>query len=174
MKDVADIKDQIREEQKRKNREQMPEIAKLMDQINARFPGSKLIWAKDLTTGKEIGKKSEEKNLFLLRPANLLLGCLDLVHDLLHSLRAWERYDLTKHTHHCLLPPPRVSDVLEWYPNKTAIASVGFNEHSLRMLAPTKPILFVSVDWGAVFAMLDCYCFPEVGRTAMHECNHVL
>ena len=64
MKDVADIKDQIREEQKKKNREQMPEIAKLMDQVNARFPGSKLIWAKDLTTGKEIGKKTEEKNLF--------------------------------------------------------------------------------------------------------------
>jgi hypothetical protein len=69
MKDVADIKDQIREEQKRKNREEMPEVAKLMDQINARFPGSKLIWAKDLTTGKEIGKKSEEKNLFQI-PAN--------------------------------------------------------------------------------------------------------
>jgi hypothetical protein len=64
MKDVADIKDQIRDEQKKKNREQMPEIAKLMDQVNARFPGSKLIWAKDLTTGKEIGKKSDEKNLF--------------------------------------------------------------------------------------------------------------
>jgi len=69
MKDVADIKDQIREEQKKKNREQMPEVAKLMDQINARFPGSKLIWAKDLTTGKEIGKKTEEKNLFQI-PAN--------------------------------------------------------------------------------------------------------
>jgi hypothetical protein len=69
MKDVADIKDQIREEQKKKNREQMPEIAKLMDQVNARFPGSKLIWAKDLTTGKEIGKKSDEKNLFQI-PVN--------------------------------------------------------------------------------------------------------
>ena len=67
MKDIADVKDQIKEQQRQQNREQMPEIAKLMDQINARFPGSKLIWAKDLTTGKEIGKKSDEKNLVELK-----------------------------------------------------------------------------------------------------------
>ena len=67
MKDVADIKDQIREDQKKKNREDMPEVAKLMDQINAKYPNSKLIWAKDLTTGKEIGKKSDEKNLVELK-----------------------------------------------------------------------------------------------------------
>jgi hypothetical protein len=67
MKDTADIRDQIREEQKQKNREQMPEIAKLMDQINAKYPGSKLIWAKDLTTGKEIGKKTENANLVPLK-----------------------------------------------------------------------------------------------------------
>ena len=67
MKDVADIKDQIREEQKKKNRDDMPEVAKLMDRINAKYPNSKLIWAKDFTTGKEIGKKSDEKNLVELK-----------------------------------------------------------------------------------------------------------
>ena len=67
MKDIAGIKDQIREEQKKKNREDMPEVAKLMDQINAKYPNSKLIWAKDLTTGKEIGKRSDEKNLVQLK-----------------------------------------------------------------------------------------------------------
>lgn len=66
MKDTADIRDQIREEQKQKNREQMPAVAKLMDEVNARFPGSKLIWAKDLTTGKEIGKKSDPKNIWVI------------------------------------------------------------------------------------------------------------
>lgn len=66
MKDIADIKDQLREEQRRKNREEMPEVAKLMDEINEKFPGSKLIWAKDLLTGKEIGKKPVEKNVFVI------------------------------------------------------------------------------------------------------------
>jgi len=66
MKDIADIKDQLREEQRKKNREEMPEIAKLMDEINAKYPGSKLIWAKDFVTGKEIGKRTVEKNVFVI------------------------------------------------------------------------------------------------------------
>jgi hypothetical protein len=66
MKDIADIKDQMREEQRKKNREEMPVIAKLMDEINAKYPGSKLIWAKDYTTGKEIGKKSVETKVFVI------------------------------------------------------------------------------------------------------------
>ena len=37
-----------------------------MDQINAKYPGSKLIWAKDFATGKEIGKRSVEKNVFVV------------------------------------------------------------------------------------------------------------
>lgn len=68
MKDEADIKEQLIAEQRKKNREAMPEVAKLMDEINARFPGSKLIWAKDLVTGKEIGKKSEPKAFFQIPP----------------------------------------------------------------------------------------------------------
>jgi hypothetical protein len=68
MKDEADIKEQILAEQRRKNREAMPEVAKLMDEINAKYPGSRLIWAKDLATGKEIGKKSEPKSFFVIPP----------------------------------------------------------------------------------------------------------
>lgn len=78
MKDIADIKDQIKEQQRQKNREEMPAVAKLMDEINARFPGSKLIWAKDLTTGKEIGKKSEETNLFELKAYSSTQGAEDV------------------------------------------------------------------------------------------------
>jgi predicted amino acid dehydrogenase len=66
MKDIADLKQQLREEQRKKNREEMPEIAKLMDEINAKYPGSKLIWAKDFVTGKEIGKRTVEKNVFVI------------------------------------------------------------------------------------------------------------
>jgi hypothetical protein len=68
MKDEADIREQMIEEQRKKNREAMPEVAKLMDEINAKFPGSKLIWAKDLATGKEIGKKSEPKSFWVIPP----------------------------------------------------------------------------------------------------------
>lgn len=78
MKDIADIKDQIREEQKQKNREEMPEIAKLMDQINSKFPGSKLVWAKDFTTGKEIGKKPDHSNLVPLTADSFKKGSTDV------------------------------------------------------------------------------------------------
>lgn len=68
MKDEADIKEQLLEEQRKKNREAMPEVAKLMDEINARFPGSKLVWAKDLATGKEMGKQTDLSNAFKVPP----------------------------------------------------------------------------------------------------------
>jgi hypothetical protein len=68
MNDEADIRAKLIEEQRKKNREEMPEVAKLMDEINAKYPGSKLIWAKDLATGKEIGKKSEPKSVFVIPP----------------------------------------------------------------------------------------------------------
>lgn len=64
MNDEAQIREQINQEKRLKNREEFPEIAKLMDEINAKYPGSKLIWAKDLATGKEIGKKSVVKSAF--------------------------------------------------------------------------------------------------------------
>ena len=64
MDDEAQIREQIVEEQRKKNRAEFPDIAKMMDEINAQFPGSKLIWAKDLATGKEIGKKPIVKSAF--------------------------------------------------------------------------------------------------------------
>jgi hypothetical protein len=66
MKDIADIKDQLREDQRKKNREEMPWVAKLMDEVNEKYPDSKLIWAHDLLTGKEIGKRPVEKNVFVI------------------------------------------------------------------------------------------------------------
>jgi hypothetical protein len=64
MNDEAQIREQINEEKRRKNREEFPDLAKLMDEVNAKYPGSKLIWAKDLATGKEIGKKSVVNSAF--------------------------------------------------------------------------------------------------------------
>lgn len=46
------------EEQRRRNRELMPNVAKMMDEWREVFPDIKLIWAKDLETGHEVGKKS--------------------------------------------------------------------------------------------------------------------
>ncbi|MFN7323055.1 MAG: hypothetical protein ACK5SP_02160 [bacterium] len=37
----------------------MPNVARMMDEWRAVFPDCRLIWAKDLETGHEVGKKSE-------------------------------------------------------------------------------------------------------------------
>lgn len=68
MDELDRIRERLQKEKRQKNREDFPEIAKMMDEINARFPGSKLIWAKDLATGKEIGKKPVEKSVFKIPP----------------------------------------------------------------------------------------------------------
>lgn len=47
-----------REEQRKRNRELMPNVAKMMDEWREVFPDVKLIWAKDLETGHEVGKRS--------------------------------------------------------------------------------------------------------------------
>ena len=57
--DATALRQQAREEQRRKNREQMPNLAALVDEIREKFPGAKLLWGKDLVTGIEIGKKEE-------------------------------------------------------------------------------------------------------------------
>lgn len=51
------------EEQRKRNRELMPNVAKMMDEWRAVFPDLKLIWAKDLETGHEVGKKSDRKSV---------------------------------------------------------------------------------------------------------------
>lgn len=47
------------EEKRRRNRELMPNVAKLIDEWKEQFPDLKVIWAKDLETGHEVGKRDE-------------------------------------------------------------------------------------------------------------------
>jgi len=57
------------EEQRKRNRELMPNVAKMMDEWRAVFPDCQLIWAKDLETGHEVGKKSYVDPDRLVRPS---------------------------------------------------------------------------------------------------------
>ncbi|MFN6304360.1 MAG: hypothetical protein ACK42H_19410 [Planctomycetota bacterium] len=57
------------EEQRKRNRELMPNVAKMMDEWRAVFPDLKLIWAKDLETGHEVGKKSYVDPNRLVKPS---------------------------------------------------------------------------------------------------------
>lgn len=61
---LAALKAAQREDERRKNRESMPELAALMDEIREQFPDAKLIWGEDLTTGKTVGVKPDEKHFF--------------------------------------------------------------------------------------------------------------
>ena len=57
--DAVALRQQMREEQRRKNREAAPNLAALVDEFREQFPDSKLIWGKDLVTGVELGKRDE-------------------------------------------------------------------------------------------------------------------
>ena len=57
--DMIDYRDKLREEQRKKNRELMPNLAALVDEFREQFPDMKVIWGKDLVTGHEVGKKEE-------------------------------------------------------------------------------------------------------------------
>ena len=59
-------RDSMREEQRRKNRELMPNLAALMDEIKEKFPDAKLVWGEDLVTGHKVGKKPEHENVFTI------------------------------------------------------------------------------------------------------------
>lgn len=59
------------EEQRRRNRELMPNVARMMDEWRAVFPDVKLVWAKDLETGHEVGKKSNVDPDRLVKPTPL-------------------------------------------------------------------------------------------------------
>lgn len=63
---VLDMKDRMREEQRRKNREKMPSLAALMDEVREQFPDAKLIWGEDLGTGHTVGTKPVEENVFVI------------------------------------------------------------------------------------------------------------
>lgn len=49
-----------REEQRRRNREAGPNLAAMVDDLMKQFPGSKVMWGKDLITGFEVGKRPED------------------------------------------------------------------------------------------------------------------
>lgn len=55
----VELRNRMREEERRKNREKMPNLAAVVDEIRAKFPGAKLIWGKDLVTGHEVGKQEQ-------------------------------------------------------------------------------------------------------------------
>lgn len=54
------VRAHVREEQRQKNREAMPNLAALVDELRERFPGAKVMWGQDLVTGKEVGKRDDE------------------------------------------------------------------------------------------------------------------
>lgn len=55
-----ELKKQQREEAAARNRELLPEVTKIIDEWRKVFPGAKLIYGKDFTTGYEIGKHIED------------------------------------------------------------------------------------------------------------------
>jgi hypothetical protein len=59
-------RESMREEQRRKNRELMPNLAALMDEIKEQFPDARLVWGEDLETGHTVGKKTEEEYVFYI------------------------------------------------------------------------------------------------------------
>jgi hypothetical protein len=61
-------KDLMLEEQRRNNRAQMPNLAALVDEVREVFPDAKLIWGEDLETGKSVGKKPDDSNVFVVPP----------------------------------------------------------------------------------------------------------
>jgi len=59
-------RDSMREEQRRKNRELMPRLAALVDEVRQQFPDAKVIWGEDLVTGHKVGQKPENENAFTI------------------------------------------------------------------------------------------------------------
>jgi hypothetical protein len=47
---------------KERNRQAMPNVAAMIDEWREHFPTLKVIWAKDLVTGVEVGKPSWRAN----------------------------------------------------------------------------------------------------------------
>lgn len=48
-----------REDTARRNRELMPNVAALVDEWREQFPGLKVIYAQDLETGREVGRRPQ-------------------------------------------------------------------------------------------------------------------
>lgn len=59
------------ESQRQRNRQLMPNVAALVDEWKKEFPDMKVIWAKDLVTGHEVGKREEpDPSKVFVIPAN--------------------------------------------------------------------------------------------------------
>ena len=80
---AIEMRDQMRREQAERNRKLMPNVAEMIDELRKDFPDLKLLYAKDLVTGHEVGKKEEPdpdkvftipKNYFPSRAVNLKRG----------------------------------------------------------------------------------------------------
>lgn len=58
------------EAQRQRNRELMPNVAKLVDEWKEFFPDLKVIYAKDFETGHEVGKQEEPdpSKVFVIPP----------------------------------------------------------------------------------------------------------
>lgn len=54
---AIDMRDQLRREKAERNRQLMPNVAAIMDELRKDFPDCKLLYGKDLVTGHEVGKQ---------------------------------------------------------------------------------------------------------------------
>lgn len=80
---AIDMRDQLRREKAEQNRKLMPNVAAIMDELRKDFPDCKLLYAKDLETGHEVGKQDTPdpdkvfvvpKDYFPSRSVNLKRG----------------------------------------------------------------------------------------------------
>lgn len=67
---ILKAKQQMHDEQRKKNRELMPNLAALMDEVREQFPGAKLVWGEDLETGHSVGVKDDDPEKTFKIPEN--------------------------------------------------------------------------------------------------------
>ncbi len=65
---IVVARERMRQDERRKNRQQMPNLAALVDELREQFPGAKLVWGQDLVTGHSIGQRPDESNAFQIPP----------------------------------------------------------------------------------------------------------
>lgn len=59
MRSTARERESAREEQARSNRARFPFAAEWLDAVNAHFPGSRILYAKNFVTGDSIGRRPQ-------------------------------------------------------------------------------------------------------------------
>lgn len=62
------LREQIVDEQRQRNRAQMPGLAALMDELSSQFPGCKLLYGEEVVEGqaRTIGNRPHEPNAFTI------------------------------------------------------------------------------------------------------------